>query len=421
MYMPNSANSSKRIACYGFIEEQAGSVASASFLILEELLKRGHHIDFYAIAGFVYPESLFVYPNFCYYPVSIPIGELLYRIRIALPKFPQKIFSFLVDTITLPVHYRYIQLQLTANHRGKAYDYLLMLGLACFCKIKGLPTISWMQTPPGTEEKVIVRLRDLIVQLNGWKEYLKLRLAYLYIRIRDWNALKNSDIYICGSDWSVQHLIDSGVAPAAAHALPYPVDLDMFKPKYRDQPAPVKTFLHIGRLVPRKRLDLLLEAFALLVRERPDVRLLIVGDFRYAKGYRQLLDNPALNRQVEYRPFVERSLVPALMQAADLIIQTSESENFGTAIAEAQCYGLPVIVGPTNGTKDYISPSSFVFERYDPLSIKASMVKALEALEADHDHLLNSEARQTAEKQFSLLNIVDRLEQICDNAKLIAR
>lgn len=415
--MPNDTSSVQRIACYGFVAKQGGSGSSACFLVLEELLRRGYQIDFYAIVGFVNPKELSVYPNFSYYPVAIPMGDLLHRIRVALPRFPQRIFSFLVDTFSLPVYYHYIQRQIAANHHATPYQYLLLLGLASFCKIDGLTTISWLQTPPGTEEKAIIKLRDPIVQLSGWGEYLKLRLAYLYIRVRDRRALKNSDMYLCGSTWAVQHLIDSGVSPTAARALPLPIDLDMFQPKFSAQPAPIKTFLHLGRLVPRKRLDLLLAAFALLVRERLDVRLLIVGDFRYANGYRQLLDNPELNRQVEYHPSVERNRVPALMQSVDVVIQTSESENLGTTIAEAQCYGLPVIVGPTNGTKDYISPSSFVFERYDPLSVKETMVKAIAALEADHAHTLNKEARQTAEKYFSVVNAVDHLEQICADAK----
>ncbi|WP_243664289.1 hypothetical protein [Rhodothermus marinus] len=42
-----------RIACYALVEQHAGSVASANYLILEELLRRGHQVDLFAKADFV--------------------------------------------------------------------------------------------------------------------------------------------------------------------------------------------------------------------------------------------------------------------------------------------------------------------------------------------------------------------------------
>jgi glycosyltransferase involved in cell wall biosynthesis len=165
-------------------------------------------------------------------------------------------------------------------------------------------------------------------------------------------------------------------------------------------------------LVPRKRLDLLLEAFKLLLKERSDVQLYIVGRFVYAKGYQQLLEIPELNHQVTYIEHMDRAKIPAFMGSVDILVQPSESENFGSAVAEALCYGIPVIVGSTNGTKDYISPSSFIFEEYTPQSVKDIMLKAIDSLERLGSATLAKDARQTAEKQFSPKRVVSQLEDI---------
>lgn len=56
-----------RIACYALVEQHAGSVASANYLILEELLRRGHQVDLFAKADFVrQPEGLAHQPHFHY-------------------------------------------------------------------------------------------------------------------------------------------------------------------------------------------------------------------------------------------------------------------------------------------------------------------------------------------------------------------
>jgi glycosyltransferase involved in cell wall biosynthesis len=99
------------------------------------------------------------------------------------------------------------------------------------------------------------------------------------------------------------------------------------------------------------------------------------------------------------------------MAQCDILIQPSEGENFGSSVAEALCCGLPVIVGSTNGTKDYISPSSFVFEEYNSESLAKIMLEAIEAVEQNKEKLA-LEARQTAEKNFSVSRVVDCLEKI---------
>lgn len=67
--------------------------------------------------------------------------------------------------------------------------------------------------------------------------------------------------------------------------IPNPVDIDVFTPEgptsRRDGS---RTILFTGRVHPEKGLDLLVRAFARVHRERPDVRLVIVGPSEVARG-----------------------------------------------------------------------------------------------------------------------------------------
>jgi len=208
-------------------------------------------------------------------------------------------------------------------------------------------------------------------------------------------------------------MIAYGIPPKSIKVLPFPIDMQLFDQRHQTKKEATtrKTLLWLGRIEPRKRFDLLMEAYALLLKERQDVHLKVVGNFKHVKGYRKLLDFFENSEFVEYTAHLDRSQVPNLIKQCDVLIQPSEGENFGSSVAEALCCGLPVIVGSTNGTKDYISSTSFVFEEYTPESLKQTMIKAIEAV-SQNPELLAEDARQTAEKNFDVLKVVDDLEDI---------
>jgi glycosyltransferase involved in cell wall biosynthesis len=400
-----------KIACYGYVEKNVGSVVGANFLILEELLKRGFQIDFYGWKGFTEPKELFKYKNFYY--IAIPDRSLLRAFLKILPSaLSNTIYSVAYLLFIYHSDNQVTRKEIIVNHQIKKYDLLIFLGLYSPFKIEDIPVISWAQGPPQTEWLFIQKLKKNIISLCGIVLYLKLLVFYAFKLRRVKAEVRNSDILICGSQWSKDQIISYRVKSEAVRVLPYPIDTELFNfdssfQRKRDY----KVFLWLGRCDPRKRLDLLLEAYALIMKKRSDVRLKIIGDLRYAKGYKKLIDNFEFSNYLEYQPSIERSQVPKLMAQCDILIQPSEGENFGSSVAEALCCGLPVIVGSTNGTKDYISSSSFIFEDYNSESLKKTMLQAIQAIEQDRGKLA-LEARQTAEKNFSVSRVVDCLEDI---------
>ena len=99
------------------------------------------------------------------------------------------------------------------------------------------------------------------------------------------------------------------------------------------------------------------------------------------------------------------------MSSFDILIQPSEAEDFGSAVAEALCCGVPVIVGTTNGTKDYIGSNSWVFEEYTIESLAQTMEVAINAINKNREEIFNN-SRLTAEKEFLTTRVVDKLEEI---------
>ncbi len=395
-----------KIACYGFIDKESGSATSANFLLLKELLERGHKIDLYAIENFVCPKELFVYENLKYFPCRIDFLNNLYkRIPQCLPVV--QIYSM----ISTSLYYRAFKRNIINNHKKIKYDLLLFLGVFAPFRIKGLISISWPQSAPQIEWESIRKLRGKILNLCGRKEYYLIKAFYIFDIFWKRRQLKNADFIICGSQLTAEKWVEFGAEKKYIQALPYAMDLSLFKPQGEKHVKSKKNLLWLGRITPRKRLDLLLDSFILLMEEKRDVYLKIIGHFPYAKRYKKLIENLPFPDHIEYKESISHSEVPSIMQDIDILIQPSENEDFASSPAEALCCGVPVIVGPLNGTKDYINPQSIIFEDYTAEALKKAIVLLLNNLESNSEQI-SIEARKTAEFHFNVRHIADEIEKI---------
>jgi glycosyltransferase involved in cell wall biosynthesis len=220
----------------------------------------------------------------------------------------------------------------------------------------------------------------------------------------------NSDVAICGSKWSIQSLKEHVKSAMLIESLPYPVDLNAFTSVGR--PLNSKPLiLWAGRSVPRKRLDLFLDACARLLDEGRDFNMRVIGGFSFAPGYQRLIDEFRHPQRLHYSPTVPRQQMPEIYRQATVLLQPSEDEDFGSGIAEALACGTPVVLGPTNGTGDYVEDAGFKFSTYDTASVASAIAAALDAV-ASNPSAITLRSRQTAERFFNVQSIVTRLEQI---------
>ena len=217
--------------------------------------------------------------------------------------------------------------------------------------------ISFAQGPPGTDARSIVSRFAEIKSLAGTRKALQwLTLARIRLSSIGLPGLKHSDHIIVGSQQSKKTLTDLYNIPAArVDALPYPIDLNMFRPAEEDAPPSNELrVLWLGRIIPRKRLDLFLSGIELAIRQGLQVKATIVGGLGFVPGYEKLIEAFAFPDRLRWIKGMPRQQVPALLHQHDVLIQPSDEENFGSSVSEAQACGLPVIVGHTNGNADYL-------------------------------------------------------------------
>ncbi len=153
-----------------------------------------------------------------------------------------------------------------------------------------------------------------------------------------------------------------------------PVDTQRFAPASRLD----DYYLFVGRLVPYRRIDLLIEAFNKMGR-----RLLIAGSGRDRERL-EALAGPT----IEFLGYVPNADLPDLLARAQAFMFPGE-EDFGIAPIQAMAAGRPVIAYAAGGVLDTIIPgvTGALFyeqsvqaivaavERFDASSVKPSIIR----------------------------------------------
>jgi glycosyltransferase involved in cell wall biosynthesis len=398
-----------RIACYGFADAGSGSVAAAGNLILRELLERGYEIDFFNKSSFVRPRDLECYANYRYIDVPTPTLDWLVE---RCPKWGASIVRHVLSVFAHRVFATRILRATRRRHLENPYDLQLWLGDWAWGRIADIPVVSWVQGPPGTDARSIARHKRQIVRLCGWRNYLPLRLFAAYRGTLGLPRFDCTDMFIVGSAWSRRCLAGYGIPATAIQTLAYPVELGQFVPGKNGAPHEgPHTVLSLGRSVPRKRLDLFLDACARLIDAGLDLNVLVVGDFRFTPGYMKLIERFPIPERLHYAGKLPREQIIPLVQSASVVVQPSEEENFGSTVAEALACGTPVVLGPTNGTGDYIGSGGIRFAEYNSVAVADAIGRTIENLPA-----LRIAARQAAEREFDTKKVTDDLVSLLHRA-----
>jgi glycosyltransferase involved in cell wall biosynthesis len=122
----------------------------------------------------------------------------------------------------------------------------------------------------------------------------------------------------------------------------------------RDPSRPFK-MLWSGLLIPRKALNLLIEAIAELPPDL-DYELHVMGDGPMRKAWQQLAVRLGVDRHIRWMGWVSHQEALEQYAACDTFVFTSLRDTTGTVILEALAAGLPVIGLDHQGVRDVITP-----------------------------------------------------------------
>jgi glycosyltransferase involved in cell wall biosynthesis len=176
------------------------------------------------------------------------------------------------------------------------------------------------------------------------------------------------------------------------------VDLAAFTPDEADR-APTPTIFCAAAIAePRKRVPLLLEAFALLRERRPDAELVLSR----AKGF-----SPPSRPGVRYAEVDDTAALAAAYRAAWVTALPSIGEAFGLVLVESLACGTPVLATDEGGMREVVGGRPDIgrlFAGEDPAVLAAALDDALElrAAKACRERAEDYPAQNTADDYLDL-------------------
>lgn len=134
--------------------------------------------------------------------------------------------------------------------------------------------------------------------------------------------------------------------------------------------------LNVGVLQARKNT---LNALRALEKLPPHYRLVLAG----GEGYRSQEVHDGIRRQrlesrVTLLGHVAPERVPALYQAADVLLFPSLEEGFGLPVLEAMAHGLPVVTSNTSALPEAGGDAALYADPHDPTDLAEKVLQAVE-------------------------------------------
>lgn len=137
-----------------------------------------------------------------------------------------------------------------------------------------------------------------------------------------------------------------GIPDSKLAIVPEPIDLADWRRRFADAARPRAgrpTILSVARMYPRKRLEDLLHAAAILRARIPDAQIRIVGEGPESARLRSLQRELGLGDTVVLLGEVSRSRLAVEYTIAHCFCLPTVQEGFGLVFAEAMAAGLPVV------------------------------------------------------------------------------
>lgn len=216
----------------------------------------------------------------------------------------------------------------------------------------------------------IISLRGSDVPFYSKRYEIIDKIAFRHISALVWHKAR----FVVANSKGLKELAHQSIPQQDICIIPNGVDTAFFYPdvKKRD----VFRILFVGRLIPRKRVDLIIDAYAALPSAlRKKTEFLVVGE----GPERQNLEERAKNLDVTLMFLGKKSKkeLQEIYQSASIYVLVSEKEGMSNTLLEAMASGLPVIVSDTGGTEELVTDGKNGFIVSHDSHIIASHFKTL--------------------------------------------
>ncbi len=181
----------------------------------------------------------------------------------------------------------------------------------------------------------------------------------------------------------------------------------------------VNLFYH-GRLESIKRIDVLIDAFSLVLKKNKQCKLNIIGDgscLKHAES--QAIDNGIADSIVFHGAVAD---IPGLIKDYDVFVNASSAEGFSNSLLEALLLGKVLVSTPVSGANDaiYVGKNGFISNDFSAQALARAMDEGIGMYQQDHSNV-NDFSRNHVDTYFQMNVISKKYKELyVDILKVVA-
>jgi glycosyltransferase involved in cell wall biosynthesis len=226
--------------------------------------------------------------------------------------------------------------------------------------------------------------RAVVVMIHGTDLSSKNKLI---TAVTKW-AIKHANAVIANSPENYEFVCqlrqDKGNCHYINNGVRYPSDEELAKlrKKYKKQNG-IVNIVSAARLIPERRYDIVLRAFAKVHSQKGNIFLTIVGDGPDFEQLKSLAAKLNLSDSIRFTGRMPHGEVFKYMASADIYVSATTVETHGSSVAEAAACGLPIITTRVGFPAQLVidGQTGFVVEPNNEEELAEAMIKLSEDAE----------------------------------------
>jgi glycosyltransferase involved in cell wall biosynthesis len=138
--------------------------------------------------------------------------------------------------------------------------------------------------------------------------------------------------------------------------------------------------VYSGRFDPSKRVPTLIRAWQIVVKKKPDARLLLIGESGTELPLvKRLVDDFGLTSNVVFAGYVkDRRVLADKVRSAKVFAFPSVLEGFGLVIAEAMAAGLPCVLADVEPLREVFGEAAVLVRQDEPSAFAEAILGLLD-------------------------------------------
>jgi len=261
------------------------------------------------------------------------------------------------------------------KHQTKQYDLIhdnqsLSYGMLEL-QAMGLPLVTTVHHPITND------LRIALAAADRWHERLLIRRWHSFLRMQQ-NVVKKLRNVITVSDCSRQDIArDFGLQPAGIHLVHNGIDTATFRPLPDTARRPLQLIATASADAPLKGVRYLLEAFSQLLKQFPELKLLLVSKLQPGGESERLINSLGLTPHIQLVSGISTEDLVHHYAQSTIAVVPSVYEGFGLPAGEAMACGVPVVSTDGGALPEVVGDAGVLVPAKDSVALAHALAQLL--------------------------------------------